>query len=196
MTVPTLVIGGVFTEQGAIVRPLIKRENIEYRIATGKKYEIWLYTPDNASNTFCSGGPGSRGFGGSTVRFKLFNGLGHIDLKGPWHSNTDSLLRDTGIDIRDKFRKWGCIGTGRDFDQNTNANRITDLIWFDADITIGTFDRIEEYAQKLADERNQTLYYYEESEGGSSWAIATPGFDRAAQKAHADKFWLAMENEE
>src|SRR5690606_10463847 len=127
MSTVALWIGGHFTENMAPERPRYMRSEIEFELATGKEGTIWLYDPTNASNTYCSGGKGSRGFGGSTVQFTLSNGRGTISLIGPWHSNADNLFEETGVDLRNKFYTWGCVGTGMEYDGNSGQTRITNI---------------------------------------------------------------------
>lgn len=76
----------------------------------GKSGRLWLVTAqeDPAASVYVSnvdeGGPDyprERGFGSNLVTFGLVGG-GEIKLKGPWHSNPESLFEDTGVDVRKK----------------------------------------------------------------------------------------------
>lgn len=134
-------------------------------VATGKRRPIWLYHPDR-SGVWCSGGPGSAGCGGNLVEFPLADGLGSIKLKGPWHSNADFFFRDTGIDVRSNFVTWGCVGTGRTYDNG--VARITGLVWFDVAPTRGEYERVDHLAWELQEKNPDTkLFVYAESDGGS-----------------------------
>lgn len=144
----------------------------------------------------------SQGFGGSTLKFKiigelfkptpeniaqelsqainppeweerLFDEPETLELQGPWGSNTESLFQDTGYDIRDRIKSWGCIGRGRSWDKGNNPNAtsrtiIEDLVYFDTEPQHGKYDRIQKLAEQLSNERQETLFYYQETFGGSS----------------------------
>ena len=164
-----LVLGGNWY-QGPYQMVSAQAEGMEkeWHIALGKKHAIWLYHPER-SGVWCSGGPGSRGCGGSTVPFKLAGGLGTISLVGPWHSNAGQFLEETGIDVRDQFVTWGCVGTERLYATNTGRSGIGNLIWFDKEPTKGKFQRVEFFAWELQQlYPGQKLYMYSESEGGST----------------------------
>ena len=111
-----------------------------------------------------------KGYGGATLKFLLEDGI--VDeVKGPWHSNADSLFSDTGIDLRDKYKTIGAIGKGRAYEDGKSY--ITDVLHEDTDWVVGSFDRLEEMAQKFADELGIEISYYSQSSGGSrtSWAM-------------------------
>lgn len=139
-----------------------------YNIHIGKSGRIWLVSTerDCASNIYVQGGPKSDGFGGAMLEFILANGVDKIKLKGPWHSNADSFLSDTGIDVRNRHLTFGVIGKGRDWKDGRSI--IKDLVYFDTEPTLGTFNRISNKAEKMAKVMNQQLYVYSESKGGSS----------------------------
>lgn len=164
-----LVIGGNWY-QGPLQIIYARGEGMkhEWHIALGKRHTIWLYHPER-SGVWCSGGPGSRGCGGSTVPFLLAGGLGTISLVGPWCSNAGQFFQETGIDVRDQFVTWGCVGTERLYDSNTGRTGIGGLIWFDKEPTRGKFQRVNFKAWELQQlHPDQKLYMYSESEGGSS----------------------------
>lgn len=161
-----LVIGGNFTIPNYASVSARPNESTGHKIAVGTSGRVWLYQ-EGESRVHVSGGPGSRGFGGSTVSFTLADGLGKIDLVGPWASNADSFFKDTGIDVRNNFVTWGCVGRGREYDSNTGETRITDLIWFDLEATKGDFERVDFEAWALQEKSDVPLYAYVESEGGS-----------------------------
>lgn len=162
-----LVIGGDFTIPNYAMVSGEPPAEEGHKIAVGKSGRIWLYTPDR-SRVYVSGGKGSRGFGGSTVNFKLADGLGSIDLVGPWASNADAFFKDTSIDVRQNFVTWGCVGTGREYSSNTGETRITGVLWFDAEPVKGAFDRVDFVAWEMQEKSDVPLYCYSESEGGSS----------------------------
>lgn len=159
---------GMFSGQGEAAQH-------RYDLHVGKSGRRWLVgtSEDRASNVYVEGGPGSQGFGGSELVFVLRDGE-TLALKGPWHSNADSLFKDTGVDVRNEHYTFGVIGTGREHRNTGAAATITGVIYADAGPTKGDFCRIDELAQRLADERQQTLYCYRESKGGSSCGPVNP----------------------
>lgn len=132
-------------------------------LVRGKSGRCWLYDPDGA-DCYVEGGPDSGGFGGRVITFTLLDGT-QVQWKGPWHSNTNALFLDTGVDLRNKHLTWGCVGLGR------KGNTITDVIWFDDRPTMGAFDRVESKARELAAERNCPVFVYMQSQGGSLTAM-------------------------
>jgi len=162
-----ITLGGTFTINRRPMVSGIPSADQEWKIAVGKSGRIWLYHPDRSA-VWVSGGPQSRGYGGSTVAFKLADGLGIIQLVGPWHSNSDSFFKDTGIDVREQHVTWGCIGTGRDYDTNTDSMRITGVLWFDSEPTKGLYERVDLLAWEMQQATpDRPLFLYTESEGGS-----------------------------
>ena len=99
------------------MKKLIRPEYSEliYCMAVGESGNAWFY-PINIEN------PGDEilvtdsndwdkpgeGFGGSTLKLKVDNGEWFM-LKGGWHSNSHSLLYDTGIDLTHKHLTHGCL---------------------------------------------------------------------------------------
>jgi len=167
-----LVLGGNFTLPGYhMVSALAEVAEAEHTIAIGKSGRIWLYQPGKAT-VHVSGGPGSGGFGGRTVTFKLAKGLGNIDLVGPWRSNTDSFFKDTGIDVRMNHVTWGCVARRRTYNGNDARTTLEDLVYFDKEPTAGLFDRMEYVAWELSKKLGEPLYVYSESTGGSSCGLA------------------------
>ena len=99
-----LVLGGTYS--GRPYEMFSGQEDAKsrrYKLYTGKRRAIWLVgcVESCGDHIYCSGGPNSEGFGGATLEFTLENGCDSIKLKGPWHSNADSMFADTGVDFRD-----------------------------------------------------------------------------------------------
>ncbi len=162
---PELTIGGDFIDRPyQMFSGQAAAQEGTYRLALGKSGRIWLYA--TGDDVYSQGGPNSDGFGGAILEFKLWNGCDSIKLKGAWHSNSDSLFKDTGIDKRNEHLTFGVIGRGRDWKDHRSV--IKDLIWFDKEPTYGTFNRVDELANKLSHERREVLYYHKQSRGGSS----------------------------
>lgn len=171
MEFPELHIGGDYVDRNySMFSGQAEAQQNLYKIAIGKSGRIWLYS--TADNIYVQGGPKSDGFGGALLEFKLYNGCDSIKLKGPWHSNSDALFQDTQVDIRDTHLTWGVIGTNREWIEGRTV--IKDIIWFDKEPLYGTFNRVEDQAKKLASERQQTLYKYVRSLGGSSCGPVQP----------------------
>jgi len=153
-----------------------------YKKVIGKSGRIWLYAvqPNSADNIYVSASPnelqagynGFQGFGGQVLKFRL-DDESFIELKAPWKSNADSLLEDTGVDLRDKFVTFGVVG--RDCSVTANGREIIrDIVYIDELITIGEFDRIEKIAQQIANELHKSVAYYSRSHGGSTQGWKAP----------------------
>ena len=147
------------------------------KVETDKK--IW-YIPvqDNAADDLHVQikGEGSQlgsfqGYGGATLEFLLEDGT--IDkVKGPWHSNSISLLADTGIDLTKRTMTIGAIGKDRTFEGNTTF--LEDVLYEDTDWVVGDFNRIKEMAQEFADDLGIKVWYYSQTNGGSSTCWLDP----------------------
>lgn len=134
---------------------------------------IWLVAdqPNAADNIYVEGNKtdkntGFQGFGGRVLTFTLVNGL-KIQLEGPWHSNAGALFSAIGIDVRDTHLTWGCIGKGWKSGP-TFQGTILDVIHMDNEPVTGEFDRIEIMSEKLAKELGYDVYYYSQSQSGST----------------------------
>jgi hypothetical protein len=111
---------------------------------------------------------GMQGFGGATLTFDFEDGTSD-SVKGPWHSNTDALLSQTGVDLTKCIITWGCIGTGRESSGSGYTTIITNLMHFDPFPLPGEFSRIEKLARQLSKAQDdRPLVYYSQSYGGSS----------------------------
>lgn len=167
-----LVIGGEYeTEPYQMKSGFAEVEKQDYEIHLGKQGRIWLAgnCVDKGGAIYCSGGPGSQGFGGATLEFKLKGGLGSIKLVGPWHANSDSMFADTGVDYRNHHLTFGVIGKDQKSKPGYGMQQIiTDLVWFDEGPTLGAYDRIETLAKEMSDAAEIPLAYYFSSQGGSS----------------------------
>jgi len=167
--VPDLILGGNFTEAPySMFAASGEAESLCYKLAVGKSGRRWLYNDENfnaGANIYVEGGKGSQGFAGREISFPLLDGT-NLALVGPWASNSDSLFKDTGIDLRRRHATWGCIGRRREHHNERTA--ICDLVFFDPEPIEGAFDRVERLAEALSNERDELLYYYSMSYGGSS----------------------------
>jgi hypothetical protein len=169
-----LELGGYWTQAPYMQRSA--QDDIQSKLwdkHIGKSGKIWLLPHNEEANTMVivEGGPNSDGFGGAELTFNLFGG-GEIKLKGPWSSNYDSLFDDTGIDRRNRFRSWGCIGRHRSYHTSPGGYDsravICDLLYWDPEGgLIGSYDRIERMAQRLAYQRDEVLFKFQGHYGGS-----------------------------
>jgi len=146
-------------------------ESRVYHKVEGKNGRTWLYADqENAGdNVYVSGGPNSDGFGGRTLTFQLVGG-GEIQLKGPWHSNSGALKADTGVDVTNQHRTWGVISRKKERIKSTNfmSGKFVDVCHIDQEPVVGEYNRIMDLAQVFADVFGEPVYYYSQSQGGSS----------------------------
>lgn len=171
-------------------------ESRKYHKYIGKSGKIWLVADqeDAAANVYVEGGPNSDGFAGRTLTFPLVEG-GEIKLKGPWHANSDSLLADTGVDVRNKHRTFVVISRDRKCGERYESIMV-DVLYKDEDWQIGSFHRGDLLAREWAREIGAPVFLYSQSAGGSSngqvkpdavfyWEKDTKGFTEttAAQDA-------------
>jgi hypothetical protein len=157
-------------ESTAMICGSAEAESRAYKKITTKKGRIWLVAvqPNEADNIYVEAhasenGPGykgSRGFGGRTLSFKLDTGE-TIELKGPWHSNAKALYEATGYDIRDKHRTFGVVA------MRYESPYLRDVVYKDDGPTIGTYSRVDDIAQEIANHYKRRVYVYVRSEGGS-----------------------------
>ena len=163
-----LIIGGNFTTPPySMFSGIAEAASHKYYMYRDKSNRIWLVgdEPNAAEHIYVDGGKGSNGFGGRTMTFELVDGS-TVDLIGPWHTNSGALLQAVGIDLRDKYFTWGCIGTDRHF-SNGNSG-ISNLIYIDKEPVLGLYDRIDTLAKQLSEERQECLFYYRQTLGGST----------------------------
>lgn len=149
-----------------------------YRKHVGKSGDIWLEKIGKfaADNIYVSGGPGSKGFGGATLSFKLEDGT-TLDLVGPWHCNAEDMFKDTGVDLRNKHSSMVIISKSMAYEDNYMTRKVfKDVLYKEDEFTEGSFDRKEmrAKAQQLANELGHMVYYYKETGGGSMGEYIKP----------------------
>jgi hypothetical protein len=126
-----------------------------------------------------AGKPYSEGYAGRVMSFPTKDGA--IEIQGPWHSNSDALYEAVGVDIRDKHLTFGCVALERDGDT------YQDIIYIDPkEGIVGTFERVDEIAQKLADELDRVLYVYSRSHGGSH---SGPVYPKSWTEKQRSAYW-------
>lgn len=147
----------------------------KYKKIIGKNGKIYLVAlqENSADNIYVEGGPNSDGFGGRTLTFTLEDGS-TLSLKGPWRTNSHDVFAQTGVDIRDKHYTFGVIAKSHENCSKSWMGKLVDIVYEDDGWTLGPFDRIEQFAQKMANEQNCRFYFYSESMSGSHTSHVDP----------------------
>jgi hypothetical protein len=145
----------------------------KYNKYIGKSGNTWLVSTedDAASNVYVTNNPKNTsnskdsmaGFGGATLSFPLVDGT-TFELHGGWHSNSDALFSDTGVDVRDKLYTFVVLSKGREFPKNGYwMGVMTDVVYKDEKPTLGNYYRYKELIKQYPEAKFQ----YMESSGGS-----------------------------
>ena len=83
------------------MKDIYKQPTLWSKVVDDKGW-VW-YIPediDNKGDHIHVSTPNKNGYAGSTLQFTMNDGS--VDkVVGPWHSNSESLLRNTGIDLKD-----------------------------------------------------------------------------------------------
>ena len=158
----------------AMICSSAEAESRKYFLYKSKKGRKWLVAdqPNAGDNVYVEGGPNSEGFAGRTLTFPLVNGE-EVSLQGPWHTTSNGLFAATGVDVRDKCLTFGVISHERKCNSAYETEMI-DVIYQDEKPIIGTFDRVREIAQKIANKLGKAVFCYSESKGGSSCGQVKP----------------------
>jgi hypothetical protein len=159
------------------VKNLHTTNKFVYNKTEGKSGRIWLIPdiPNCADYIHCSPKPFSGysdGYAGRTITFPLTDNT-TISIQGPWHSNSDDLYSDTGIDIRNKHLTFGIIALKRD-PTTFYTNKYIGIFYKDKEPTVGYFDRIEIIAQEISNRLHIPISYYSQSTGGSCSSFVYP----------------------
>lgn len=108
--------------------------------------------------------PYSDGFGGATLTFNLDDGC-TCTIQGAWHSNPESFLRATGIDVRNKHLiKLSIVGLDRGVIDG--RQHIIDVCFLAVE-KIDHFNYTTRIAQEYADRLARPVIYYQQTDGGS-----------------------------
>ena len=159
-----------FSIYGAMVSGQGEQAVRTYKKIIGENNTWYVAVQDNAAdNVYCTPnfrkeGERSQGFAGATLQFKLEDGT--VDnVQGPWHGNAGSMKLDTGIDLTNTCLTQGICAKGITGSLLAGYEYL-DVLHYDEVATLGSYNRIEELAQKLANENNCTVHYAMKSSGG------------------------------
>ena len=133
-----------------------------FKKVIGKSGVIWLIgnLPNAANHIYVSDDCHGGSFG-QRLSFQLEDGTEEV-LIGPWHSNSESLFNDTGIDIRNKHVTLVVVS------QSRGLNTCDDVVYIDDAPVVGEFDRGKEIAQRIANQLGGQVYLYSRGLSGSS----------------------------
>mgnify|MGYP000458626613 CR=1 FL=1 len=119
----------------------------------------------------------SEGFGGRMISFPMADGS-TIQVQGPWKGGANQLFADTGVDLRATYYTRGVVALYRSckFKNGNYAapDLYCDVLHFDEEPVLGTFDRVEVIAQTFADEYNTPVHVATISRGGGYAGMKSP----------------------
>jgi hypothetical protein len=147
-----------------------------YKKYIGKSGKIWCVADQEAAadNIYVDGGRGSQGMAGRTLTFPLSDG-GAIELQGPWKTSAGALLKDTGVDLRDTYTSQGIVARFKEHSTSFyGADFYIGVLHHDQRPVVGSFDRVEKIAQRLANERGERLFLAFRSKGGGCAKTVQP----------------------
>ena len=140
-----------------------------YNKYVGKSGNTWLVAQQEqaAEEVYVTNNPansGGEGFGGATLSMPLVEG-GVFLLRGGWHTNADSLFKDTGVDVRNTHRTFVVLSKERDSTNDGSWRTVMrGIVYKDSEPVLGSFDRYKE----LIKQHPEAKFYYSKSKGGSS----------------------------
>lgn len=133
---------------------------------TGKSGNVWYYADNDAgADSIYVSTPDKNGMGGRGLNFILRDGR-FDTVVGVWKSNCDSLLDDTGVDLRKCHKTFVVIS--RYFRHERGRDTFKEVIYMDDEPIVGHFDRGLILAQAFSDELQRTIYYYSQTSGGAN----------------------------
>lgn len=148
---------------------LAEQAHHAYKLHVGK-HHLWLVADvENPGDYVYSWRPNdtmSEGFGGRALTFELSNGRGKLTLQGPWHSNSQALLSDTGINVQDLHYTWVCIAERRDHEEHQTYYE--GILHQDGSWVLGSFYRGVRLAEEHADRLGKVVFCYSRNQGGSN----------------------------
>lgn len=147
---------------------------VKYKMEKDNGGGVWLFgdCPDFADHTYHGYTDRQQnGFAGRHITFDLSDG-GSVTLKGPFKCRPPKHM-DAKVMTR------GVIGTSisRHPDLQDYFGNLTiyhGVLHLDRDWILGEFNRIENLAQEIANERNKEIWYRCESRGGSHSGAKQP----------------------
>jgi hypothetical protein len=151
----------------------------KYKKIEGKRGNWYIALQENeADNVYFSEKPRegyhSEGFGGRVIKFELEDGT-LDEAQGPWHSNANSLLNDTGYDVTHKYYTQGIIATRKEYAKKSyGPDEFYGILHYDEKPILGDFSRIEIMAQCFANKLDQEVYFSVVSQGGGSSHFKKP----------------------
>lgn len=148
-------------------------ESLKYHKYEDVSGGVWLVAdqPNAGDNIyFLDDCPNSQGFGGATLTFQLVDGT-KIALRGPWHSNSNSLYKHTGVDVRDKIFTFVVISEDADY---RTAKNVLYMDNSENKYVLGSYNRGEEIAKKWANKLSKPVFVYAKSLGGSIRTCVRP----------------------
>jgi hypothetical protein len=158
-----------------------EKDELLYTLIVGKSGRGWLYPVNSshpADNIYCTNSADwkkcGEGFGGSTIKLPLVdepdNAL--FLLKGGWHSNSVSLLYDTGVDITDKNLTRCVISLKQ---EGGFGEYVLDDILVEENVwVVSEFDRPNKLAKEYANKLGKKVFLYFQSLGGGSFGWVQP----------------------
>ncbi len=149
-----------------------------YKKVDGKSGKTWLIpiNLDPSSIHVDIHDSNSKGYAGSILSFDLDTGDTY-EVKGPWNSNPEALFQDTKIDLRNKHKTYGIIALKRNSPPKGSFHMnytYEDVLYLDKQKIEGTFNRIDDLAQKFADKLDTRVFYQVVTAGGGCAGSQTP----------------------
>lgn len=98
-----------------------------------------------------------------------------MKFKGPRRSNSAALLAYTGIDVTELYLTFGVIGFDVAYGSaGMHPVTIKDVQYKDEHWTLGSFDRVKDIAQEIANKKDRIVYCFTKSKSGSACGPVRP----------------------
>lgn len=143
----------------------------------GQQYWVASDVPNRGDYVYGGGGPGSQGFGGRRMQFRLANGAVD-DVIGPWHTG---LRGYPGVS--DRHWSWCALGRAIDYGRSGRlfGDAIVDPVFVDpAEGCVHEFDRADALAALYARSLGAEIVGVVITAGGGHSIRATPETTRAS----------------
>jgi hypothetical protein len=150
-------------------------ESRKYHKHVGKSGKIWLIAdqPNSADHIYVEGGPNSDGFGGRELTFPLVDGT-EIKLRGPWHSNGQAFVDDTGLsEILDKYYTIVIIGKEVKYGKHYETI-VKDVLYKNTNWVLGPFHRGDILGREYAQMLGHKVFVVDITQGGGSHRYVEP----------------------